>query len=156
MERGGILHSWVYVDLNNPSKYFSKILIDSPSVYFRSAPMAEWSDALPLTACCLSPLRGLKSLHRLVRKLPLMWRVVRGFFAVFRFPWPLTDGYSHFSLKSVEKVMIVETSTVGANGSLTHTCLRVPLEIVVWIYNTFDDNLGIKKDFIKHLKESCC
>ena len=52
--------------------------------------------------------------------------------------------------------MIVETSTVGANGSLTHTCLRVPLEIVVWIYNTFDDNLGIKKDFIKHLKESCC
>ena len=39
---------------------------------------------------------------------------------------------------------------------LTHYCFRVPLEIVVWIYNTFDYNLGIKKDFIKYLKESGC
>ena len=32
---------------------------------------------------------------------------------------------------------------------------RAPLDIVVWIYNTFADNLEIKNDFIKYLKESC-
>ena len=29
------------------------------------------------------------------------------------------------------------------------------LEIVVWIYNTFDNNLSILNDFTKFLKESC-
>ena len=31
----------------------------------------------------------------------------------------------------------------------------VPLEIVVWIYDTFDNNLGIENDFTKYLKRSC-
>ena len=35
---------------------------------------------------------------------------------------------------------------------LTHKCLR---EIVVWIYDTFDNNLEIKDDFEKYLKEYC-
>ena len=29
------------------------------------------------------------------------------------------------------------------------------LEIVVWIYNTFDNNFLILNDFTKNLKESC-
>ena len=37
----------------------------------------------------------------------------------------------------------------------THSCLRVPLEIVVCIYDTFDNNFGSGKDIIKYLKESC-
>ena len=33
--------------------------------------------------------------------------------------------------------------------------IRVPLEIVVWIFDTFDYNFGIKNYFTKYLKESC-
>ena len=32
---------------------------------------------------------------------------------------------------------------------------RVPEEIFVWIEDTFDNNLVIKNDLTKHLKESC-
>ena len=32
---------------------------------------------------------------------------------------------------------------------------RVPPEIVVWVYHTFDNNVGIKSGFAKYLKESC-
>ena len=28
-------------------------------------------------------------------------------------------------------------------------------EIVVWIYDTFDNNFGIENDFAKYLKENC-
>ena len=38
---------------------------------------------------------------------------------------------------------------------LTHKCLRVSHEIVVWIYDTFSNKIGIKNDFTKYLKESC-
>ena len=31
--------------------------------------------------------------------------------------------------------------------SLTHLCLRVPSEIVVWIYDTFDNNLRTQNYF---------
>ena len=36
---------------------------------------------------------------------------------------------------------------------LTHWCFRVPLEIVVWIYDTFNNNLGIKIELTKYFKE---
>ena len=32
---------------------------------------------------------------------------------------------------------------------------RFKLEIVVWIYDTFDNNFGIQNDFTKDLMESC-
>ena len=32
---------------------------------------------------------------------------------------------------------------------------RVPQEVVVWFYDTFDINLGVKNGFTKYLKESC-
>ena len=32
---------------------------------------------------------------------------------------------------------------------------KVTLRIVVWIYISFDNNLGIKNSFTKYLKESC-
>ena len=32
---------------------------------------------------------------------------------------------------------------------------KVPLEIVVWIYDTFDNNFVIKNDLTTYLKESC-
>ena len=39
--------------------------------------------------------------------------------------------------------------------SLTHYSLRVPPEIVVWIYNTFDYNFRIRNELTKYLKKSC-
>ena len=33
--------------------------------------------------------------------------------------------------------------------------LEVHLEIVGWVYDTFEDNLRIKNHFTKYLKESC-
>ena len=45
--------------------------------------------------------------------------------------------------------------TLGDELILTHPCLHVPLEIVVWIYDTFDNNFGIDNDFTKYLNESC-
>ena len=39
--------------------------------------------------------------------------------------------------------------------SLTHLCLREPLEIAVWINDTFDNNLEVKNDFTIYLKEIC-
>ena len=38
---------------------------------------------------------------------------------------------------------------------LTHYCLKVTLEIVVWISDDFGNNLEIKNDFTKYLKKSC-
>ena len=38
-------------------------------------------------------------------------------------------------------------------SDLTHQCLRVTFEIVVWIFNTFNNNLENKPDFIKYLKK---
>ena len=35
---------------------------------------------------------------------------------------------------------------------LTHSCLRVPLKTVVWIYDTFDNNLGIKNSFTQKIQ----
>ena len=37
-------------------------------------------------------------------------------------------------------------------AGLTHSHLRVPPEIVVWINDTFDDNFKIKNHFTKYLK----
>ena len=33
--------------------------------------------------------------------------------------------------------------------------LRVPLEIVVWTYGTYDNIFGIDYDLTKYLKKSC-
>ena len=38
---------------------------------------------------------------------------------------------------------------------LTNLCLKVTLEIVVWNFATFDNNLLIKNYFTKYLKKSC-
>ena len=38
---------------------------------------------------------------------------------------------------------------------LTYSCFKVTQEVVVWIQDTFDNNLGIKNDFTKYLMESC-
>ena len=37
----------------------------------------------------------------------------------------------------------------------TNSCSRVPQEIVVWIYDTFDNNFSIENDFTKYFKTSC-
>ena len=34
--------------------------------------------------------------------------------------------------------------------------LRVPLKSIICYFHTFKNNLGIKRNFIKYLKESCC
>ena len=39
-------------------------------------------------------------------------------------------------------------------GFHTHIHLKVALEIVVYIYDTFDNKLGVKNDFTKYSKES--
>ena len=39
--------------------------------------------------------------------------------------------------------------------SLTQSFLRVTLEIVFWIFDTYDNNLEITNDFGKYLKECC-
>ena len=36
-----------------------------------------------------------------------------------------------------------------------HIWVRVPPEIVVWIYDTYDNNFEIVNDFTKYLLESC-
>ena len=42
------------------------------------------------------------------------------------------------------------------NVWLTHSCfIRFPSEIVVCIYDTFENNLGIKSNYTKYLKENC-
>ena len=43
----------------------------------------------------------------------------------------------------------------GKQNQLTRLCFSAPLQIVVWIYDTFDDNFGNKNDKTKYLKESC-
>ena len=42
-----------------------------------------------------------------------------------------------------------------AEKYLTHWCLEVPREIVVCIYDTFDNNFEIENYFTKYLKKSC-
>ena len=45
-------------------------------------------------------------------------------------------------------------ASAGKN-ELTHSHLKDLMKIVVWIYGSFDNNFGLKKDFTKYLKESC-
>ena len=40
--------------------------------------------------------------------------------------------------------MVQENSAMNL---LTHLHLKGPMKIVVWIYGSFDNNFGIKKDF---------
>ena len=49
-------------------------------------------------------------------------------------------------LQTIIKIVRLLLAAVSINGlSLIHSCLRVPLGIVVWIYDTFgNDNLGIE------------
>ena len=60
-----------------------------------------------------------------------------------------------------EKVVIsttIEVKVLDWMGRLAISIvfpLRVHSEIVVWIYDTFDNNFEIKNDFTKYLKESC-
>ena len=39
---------------------------------------------------------------------------------------------------------------------LSHYCSKGTLEIVVWIYDTYDNYLTIKNNFVKYFKGSCC
>ena len=43
---------------------------------------------------------------------------------------------------------------LGVTGldSLTHSCVRVPLEIVIWIYDTLYHNFSIKYDFTNYFQ----
>ena len=43
----------------------------------------------------------------------------------------------------------------SAGKVLTHECLKILLEIVVWTYDSFDYNFGLENDFTKYMKESC-
>ena len=61
----------------------------------------------------------------------------------------------HFKLYDVIKFNR-QVDTVKQKGQiLTHWYLRIPPEIVVWIYDTFENNFEIDKGFTKYLKESC-
>ena len=59
-----------------------------------------------------------------------------------------------FCMRDFTKIVRLLLAAVSING-LTHSGLRVPLEIVVWIDDIFENNIGIKNDFTKYLKESC-
>ena len=41
-------------------------------------------------------------------------------------------------------------------GLYVEFTLRVPLEIIVCYFHTYENNLGIKQKFTKYLKENCC
>ena len=51
--------------------------------------------------------------------------------------------------------MIGSLKSLSSNRLLTKPCWNVPPEIVVQIWDTFDDNKVIKNYFTKYLKESC-
>ena len=59
-------------------------------VKFVPTMMAVWSKALPLTACCLSPLPGIRIPSWACEKLPLV--IGGGFRWVLRFRPPVTTG----------------------------------------------------------------
>ena len=64
-----------------------------------------------------------------------------------------TEAKSHTSSTSnnrhVVQLHYLETVT------LSHQCLRNPLDSVVWIYHTFDKYLNISIDFAEYLEDSC-
>ena len=47
------------------------------------------------------------------------------------------------------------TSSIKEKPCFTHTCLQVPLEIFIWIYDTFDNNFEIKNKSTNYFKGSC-
>ena len=51
--------------------------------------------------------------------------------------------------------MVLPRNAPPTTDTITHSSLRVPREIVVWIYDAFDDIFEIEDDFTKYLKESC-
>ena len=59
--------------------------------------------------------------------------------------------YSHVILKS----MRVADDTLEGNSECEWVNLRVPIEVGIWIFDTFDNNFRIKNDFEKYLKEYC-
>ena len=54
-----------------------------------------------------------------------------------------------FHLKSLSKIVRLLLAALSVNG------LRVPIEIVLRIIDTFNANFGIRNDFTKLLKERC-
>ena len=59
--------------------------------------------------------------------------------------WQGLDGF--------KSILVPWKNVASALEGLTHLFLRVQ-EIVVWIYDTFDNNLRIKYELTKYLKES--
>ena len=59
----------------------------------------------------------------------------------------------------LKRVVKKENSTASniskESTSLSHSCLRVPQDVVVWIDNIFDNNLRMENDFTEYLKKSC-
>ena len=60
--------------------------------------------------------------------------------------------------KKLGEVLIrTQPTALLKNVSLTHSCQCQELLLTVfWIYDTLDNNLEIKNDFIKDFKKSCC
>ena len=52
-------------------------------------------------------------------------------------------------------MLLAAVNIYELNIILTHQCLKVPLEIVLWIQNDLDNNFGIGNDLTKYSKESC-
>ena len=72
------------------------------------APIAKWSRAFPLTACCHFPLSRFKSELGHVRKLPVTCRFSGVFCWILRFSPPPTTSLSQLSCNKAEKVTINE------------------------------------------------
>ena len=82
-------------------------------------------------------------------------------FIQFLLKWVFIDFTSRYYFSW--KVLFRETSSKqfsiqliqASAGILNPFTLRDPLEIIVCYSDTFQNNLGIKQKFTKHLKESC-
>ena len=63
--------------------------------------------------------------------------------------------WKHPKMKNLESLFDSLILMPSFLMTLTHSYVRDPHDNVVWIYDTFDNNLGIKNYLTRYLKEIC-
>ena len=55
-----------------------------------------------------------------------------------------------------DKMYVISPHSQPLENNTNPFTLRVPLASIVWYFNTFANNLEIKRKFTKYLKYCCC
>ena len=71
------------------------------------------------------------------------------------YPFSVAGGDIQVGFPLRTRVHLVTFRLRYGYGVLTNKCSRIPQEMFVWVYDSFDNNFEIMSNFTKYLEEMC-